>query len=133
MTKVVAFLKQYWALVLVAVLLAAAYSVYRQQQAGVADVLDKANKAHAAEIDQINQARQAELAQKQVELDDLRDAMSRIRQDFADASVQIVVQQRIEVTDIVKKYGNDPSGLAQQLAQAEGFVVIDGPTDAGAQ
>lgn len=131
-TKALAFLKQYWALILVVVLLAAAYSVYRQQQASVADTLDKVNKAHAAEIDQITQARASELAQKQAELDTLQDAMAQIQRDYVDASVQIVIEQRQEVTDIVKRIGDDPTALAERLAQVEGFQVV-GITDAGAQ
>jgi TolA-binding protein len=127
-TKAMAFLKQYWALVLVAALLAVAYSAWRQEQANVAGTIDKLNKAHAAEIDQINQARAQEATQKQAELQALQDSLAKIQQDYAAKQQQVIVEQHTEAADIVKKYGDDPTALAQQLAQSFDFAVLPGAT-----
>lgn len=118
------FLKAHWQAILLVLVIAASAAWIKHQQSMFADTITQLNQTHQAEIDKINQARVAEDQQHQQELKQLQDSIQKIQANYVAAQAQLAQQQTQEQSDIVKKYGNDADGLANLLAQKQGFIIV---------
>jgi len=81
------------------------------------------NAANQAEVTTINKALSDEQAAHAAEVQQLQTSLDQIQQQYVVAQQQLVAQEAQEQAQIVKQYGNDPTGLANLLAGKMGFKV----------
>jgi uncharacterized protein YlxW (UPF0749 family) len=115
------FFASHWRAWVLATVVLVAYGAWKNRAANAAIVA--LNAANQQEIAQINQARADEEAQHQQEVQQLQDSLNQIQQQYQAAQAQLAAQQAAEQKQIVKQYGNDPTGLANLLAGKMGFRV----------
>lgn len=124
MSAVWNFIKSNWQLILLIFVLIGAVVVFKQQQANFADSIEQLNRSHQTEIDKISAARELEVVEHAKQLKQLQDSISKIESDYVAAKANVTQRQTQQQIEIVKKYGDDADGLANLLAQKQGFLVI---------
>lgn len=118
------FLKKYWQVILLVVVLVVGYAWIRRQQADFAKAIADLNNAHQVEVEKISQARAQEVKEHEAQLKQLQESVAKIQADYAAAQEALHQQQAHRAGEIVKKYGGDADGLAKVLADTMGFVVV---------
>jgi len=118
------WVKAHWQAILLAVVIVGAAAWIKHQQATFADTLSKLDQTHQEEIQKITTARAFEEAEHARQVKEMQDAIAKIQSDYAESQAKLIQKQRQEQVDIVKKFGNDADGLANLLAQQQGFTVI---------
>jgi len=123
-TKIWEFIKKYWQIILLVCVVGGGYAWVRHQQSVSAALAAQLDVSHQQEIAEINKARAIEVQQHAEQLKKLQDSIAAIQAQYVQAQAQIDAQQAAQVTQIVKKYGNDAAGLTQLLADKFGFIVV---------
>lgn len=123
-SRVWTFVKGHWRSLLWVATIVGGLVLHLYEQRLSTQAIDALNAAHQAEITQVNKARADEEQQHQQELKQLQDAVAQAQADYAQAQQRLLDAQAQEQAQIVKKYGNDPNGLAQLLAGKLGFTVV---------
>lgn len=118
------WIKAHWQVILLALVIIGGAAWIKHQQAAFADTLTQLDKTHQEEIEKITVARAVEEAEHAKQVKEMQDALAKIQSDFVEAQAHLAQKQQQEQADIVKKFGNDADGLANLLAQQQGFTVI---------
>lgn len=84
----------------------------------------KIQDAHDAEIKKINAAREEERAAHEANLRQLQRVLADVQRQYDDARLELDKKKKAEITDLVKRYGDDPQGLAEKLSAVTGFKVV---------
>ena len=117
------FLKKYWAVLLLIVVVVVGFAWIRQQQADWAGLVDNLTDSHHAEIERINKAREEEARQHAEQLLRLKEEIAKIELEYSQAVEELQKEREKRQKEIVKKYGNDTEGLANLLADNFGLIV----------
>jgi cytoskeletal protein RodZ len=115
------FMVAHWHVLVVAIVVVVGVCWWKDCHASAA--ISQINKANQQEIATVQKALDTEQAQHQQEVAQLQTTLDQVQKQYQVAQDQLVVQQAREQTQIVKKYSNDPVGLANLLAGKMGFTV----------
>jgi len=118
------WVKSHWQVILLAVVLIGGAMWIKHQQATFADTLSKLDQTHQEELQKITLARALEEAEHAKQVKEMQEAIAKIQSDYAESQTKLAQKQRQEQVEIVKKFGNDAEGLANLLAQQQGFTVV---------
>lgn len=119
-----AHLKKNWQLILAIVFGIVGLLLFKRSQNGFLEQVKKIQDAHDVEIKKINAARDEERAAHEANLRQLQKVLADVQRQYDDAKIELDRKKRAEIADIVKKYGNDPQGLADRLSSVTGFKVV---------
>lgn len=118
------WVKSHWQVILLAAVLIGGAMWIKRQQASFADTLSKLDQTHQEELQKITLARALEEAEHAKQVKEMQESIAKIQSDYAESQAKLAQKQRQEQVEIVKKFGNDAEGLANLLAQQQGFTVI---------
>jgi hypothetical protein len=86
--------------------------------------LNRLQSAHDVEISKIVAAQKEERVQHGINLKNLQDDLSNIQSLYEEAKRELDDKKKQKVEQLVKKYGDDPTGMAQQLSDVTGFQIV---------
>jgi uncharacterized membrane protein (DUF106 family) len=121
------WVKSHWQVILLAAVLIGGAIWVKRQQAAFADTLSKLDQTHQEEIQKITAARELEVAEHAKQVKEMQESITKVQSDYAESQAKLAQRQRLEQVEIVKKFGNDADGLANLLAQQQGFTVVKPP------
>lgn len=119
-----AFIKKYWGVAAIVVGAIVALFLFRKSRTDISAALQKLQATHDAEIARIDAIRAREAEEHRVNEQRYRETLAKIEDQYAQAKQEIDAKKRREVEDIVKRHGDDPVALADELHKATGFRVI---------
>lgn len=119
-----AHLKKNWQLILTIILGVVGLLLFRRSQGDMIEQVRKIQDAHDAEIKKINAARAEERAAHEANLRQLQKVLADVQKQYDDARLELDKKKKAEIADLVKRYGDDPQGLADRLSAVTGFKVV---------
>lgn len=119
-----AHIKKNWQLVLTVILGLIGLILFRKSQGNMLDQVRKIQDAHDAEIKKINAARAEERAAHEANLRQLQKVLADVQKQYDDARLELDRKKKAEITELVKRYSDDPKGLAERLSAVTGFKVV---------
>ena len=126
-SKIWAFIKKHWQLILLVIIVIAGAYAYRRREVDFIDDYRKIQDAHAQEIRKIQAAQDEERHRLEENQKHLQAALDAVKKQYDEAQKELDDRKKKEVDQIVHDYGNNPDELAKKLAEVGGFAVVIPP------
>lgn len=126
--NILAYIKINWRSIATAVVVAFAvygvYTAFRRNQDDFATKMQRLREAHDAEVSAILAARDVERKEHEENLKRLQNTLDETRRQY-DADIKTLTEKKQrQVTQLVVKYGDDPTEMARQVAEVTGFQLV---------
>jgi len=118
------YLKKYWQPVLLAIAGIMGFFLFRRNTQNWTDRIKELQDQHDTELKKIDDARAEEDAAHKKDIKDLQVTLDSVQKQYDDAKKVLDENKKAEITEIIKKYQDDPDGLAKELSDATGFPVV---------
>jgi hypothetical protein len=117
-------LKKNWKILILILTAIFAVFLFRRRETDFANQLKKIHFDHQEQLNQINKEREKE--RKRLEENELRlkKILSEIQAQYESSKKDLTEKKKAEVQTIIKKYGDQPNELAEQLSAVTGFKII---------
>lgn len=116
--------KRYWLFLLTLVAVIVYVSLTVAHRLSCADTIKRLTEEHALEVKRINDVRDREVKEHKENFDRLNAALAAAQTRYESAKKELADKKKAEIEDIIRKYKNDPEGLARQLFEVTGFEII---------
>lgn len=118
------FIKRYWPYIIMLGTVAGSMTYVSCQKTTFDKRLNEIAVAHQTELESVKGAYEVEIVVREANEAKLIARMTEIQKQYDTAKVELDAEKRRQVSEIVKKYGDNPDELARQLAAAAGFSIV---------
>lgn len=124
LNRVASYVKKYWKVAALVIGLILGYFIFRKRESDFTKRLNDINVAHAKEIKKIDDARKEEKKKLEENEKRLKEALEEVKRAYESAKLELSKKKEREIEKIVKEHGDDPTALANALAESTGFKII---------
>lgn len=111
-------------LILFLTLAGVAYHYLTKHDVDVATLLKSQQDTAAVELKKITDAQDKEREAHAANLKRLEDTLNSVQKDHDDRIKKLEEKRETKVTALVKKYKDDPNGMAKQISDMTGFQLV---------
>jgi len=122
------YVKRYWGIVAALAGVLFAVLLFNKKSNSFADERAKIDQLHRDELDKIQKLRLDEQVKNEENDRKLKEQLASIQQQYESAKQDLDAKKQVQINELIKKHGKNPTELAKQLSALTGFVVIL-PTD----
>tara|TARA_R110000744_G_scaffold352824_2_gene459077 strand:+ start:815 stop:1207 length:393 start_codon:yes stop_codon:yes gene_type:complete len=120
------FIKNYWYVPFVLVLILISWLVFRTSNTRMMEVLKASIQSYEKEIDILKNSHKKEIEVRDELLGQYNDIIGELEKQYEDREEELDEKKKEEVKDLVKKYENDNEALAREISEKFGVEYVSG-------
>tara|TARA_R110000796_G_scaffold153236_7_gene269698 strand:+ start:182 stop:589 length:408 start_codon:yes stop_codon:yes gene_type:complete len=124
LSKAWVFIKNYWHIPFVMIVILISWLMFRTNSGRMIEVLKTSIQNYEKEIDILKNSHKKEIEIRDDLLDQYNDIIGELEKQYEDRQEELDEKKKEEVKDLVKKYENDNEALAKEISEKFGVEYV---------
>jgi t-SNARE complex subunit (syntaxin) len=122
--KVWIWIKNYWYIPVIVVLIIAALIIWRKVPDSLSEIIRKSNEMHRKEVDTLNEIHAEEIDKREKALEKYHKTIEQVEREYERDRKKLDRRKKAEIKKTIEKYQDDPVELTKRLSDITGFEVV---------